>query len=286
LASILLGQMSFSIRDIFKKEKQFKEPGNTAVYTTIHVMREGSPITLVSHELDGDWQFMGDESLEDFSKVGMLVALDEMVKKDKSVLELADLPLGHKATRQKRSDKWTIEKIDYSESEIEEMGYYCSECGKYHREIPMNYGAKSPTAYFNLTEDEKQKTELTQDICVIDEKRFFIKGQIKIKVEDKDEPFSWNVWAEITKEDFENEQENWNEENRFLRKPYSGVLDTSLNCYPNTLGLKVSIQTQKIGFIPDISIDSTNHPLYLEQENGIDMKRVTMFALKILHGHE
>ena len=286
MPAILLGKMSFSIRDIFKKDKEVKEPGNTPVYTTIHVMREGSPITLVSHELDGGWQFMGDESLEDFSKVGMLVALDEVVKKDKSVLELADLPIGHKATRQGRKDKWTIEKIDYSGSEIEEMGYYCSDCGKYHREIPMNYGAKSPTAYFNLTEDQKQNAELTQDVCVIDEKRFFIKGQLKIKVEKKDEPFSWNVWAEITKEDFENEQENWNGENRFLKKPFSGTLDTPLNCYPNTLGLNVKIQTQKVGLIPDIMIESSNHPLYLEQENGINMNRVTQFAMKILYGHE
>jgi len=277
--------MRFSIKDIFKKDKQFTEAGNTAVYTTIYVVNEGTLITLVSHELGGDWQFMGNESLEDFSKVAMIVALDEIIKKDKSVLELADLPIGHQATRQGRKDKWTIEKINYSKSEIEEMGYYCSDCGKYHREVPLNYGAKSPTAYFNLTENEKQRAELTQDVCIIEKKRFFLKGQIKIKIEDKDEPFSWNVWAEVAKEDFELEQENWDEENRFLRKSFSGTLDTPLNCYPNTLGLKVKIQTQKIGLIPNILVESTDHPLYFEQENGIDMNRVTQFAMNILYGH-
>jgi hypothetical protein len=277
--------MRFSLKNLFKKHKQFNEPGNTAVYTTTYVMKHGSPITLVLHELDGDWQFMGDESLEDFTKVAMLVALDEIVIKDKSILELADLPIGHKATRGSRNEKWTIDKIDYSEKDIEEMGYYCSECEKYHREIPMNYGAKSPTAYFNLTDDEKQNAELTKDVCIIDDKRFFIKGQIKIQVEGKDEPFSWNVWVEITKEDFEAEQENWDEENRFLRKPYPGTLNTPLNCYPDTIGLKVKVQTQKLGLVPAITIESTNHPLFFEQENGIDMKRVTQFAMKILYGH-
>jgi hypothetical protein len=277
--------MSFSIRGIFKKDKEFREPGNTAVYTTVHIMNEGSAITLVSHELDGDWQFMGDETLEDFSKVGMLVALSEIVKKDKSVLALADLPIGHQATRRGRNGKWTIEKISYTESEIEEMGYYCSDCGEYHREIPMSYGAKAPVAYFSLTEDEKQKAELTQDICVIDGKRFFIKGRIKINVEGEDEPFAWNVWAEISKEDFESEQENWNEENRFLRQSYSGILDTSLICYPDTLGLMVKIQTEKVGFTPEILIDNLDHPLSFEQENGIDMKRVTTFAKQILYNH-
>lgn len=272
--------------DFFKKRRRFKEDGNTAVYTTIHVMKEGAAITLVSHELDGDWQFMGDDTIEDFTKVGMLVALDEIVKLDKSVLELTDLPIGYRATRRGRKDKWIIEKIDYSESEIEEMGYFCNECGKYHSEIPMNYGAKAPTAYFNLTDDEKAKAELTNDYCVVGENRFFLKGQIKIKVEEKDEPFSWNVWVEITREDFEDEQENWNEENRFLRSAFPGTLDTPLGCYPNTLGLKVKVQTQKPGYIPDIQIESTNHPLFFEQENGINMKRVTEFAMKILYGHK
>lgn len=278
--------MSFSINDIFKKTRQFKEPANTVVYTTIHVMREGSTITLVSHELDGHWQFMGAESLQDFSKVGMLVALDNIVMMDKSVLDLIDLGIGYQATRQTKKDKWKIEKIVYSESEIDEMGYYCSDCGTYHRETPMNYGAKSPTAYFHLTDTEKEKAELTQDICIIDEKIFFIKGQIKIKVEGKEEPFSWNVWAEISKEDFDTEQENWDDENRFLIKPYIGTLDTPLICYPNTLGLKVAIQTQKVGIIPDIVVMETDHALYFEQENGIDMARVIMFAKKILYGHE
>ncbi|MFM9837493.1 MAG: DUF2199 domain-containing protein [Cyclobacteriaceae bacterium] len=276
--------MNFSLKKNFRNSKEFKEAGNTTVYATIHVMKEGSAITLVSHELDGDWQFMGDEALQDFKKVGMLVTLDEVIKTDRSVLELADLPIGYRAVRKKKKDKWEIEKIDYSESEIEEMGYYCSDCGKYHREIPMNYGAQAPTAYFNLA--NKDVAELTQDVCIIEEKRFFIKGQIKIKVENRDEPFSWNVWVEIDKKDFEEEQEYWNEENRFLRKPYSGILDTPLNCYPNTLGLKVKVQTAKIGLIPSVTVDETNHPLFFEQENGIDMSRVIMFAKKILYGHE
>lgn len=86
--------MNFSLKKNFRNSKEFKEAGNTTVYATIHVMKEGSAITLVSHELDGDWQFMGDEALQDFKKVGMLVTLDEVIKTDRSVLELADLPMG------------------------------------------------------------------------------------------------------------------------------------------------------------------------------------------------
>ncbi|WP_405246807.1 DUF2199 domain-containing protein [Cellulophaga sp. Asnod2-G02] len=278
--------MSFSLKNIFKKAKKFKEPENTVVYTTTYVMHEKSTITLVSHELNGDWQFMGNESLENFQEIALLVSLNQVVKIDNSILFLADLPFGHQATRIKKSDEWKIEKIHYSESEIQEMGYYCSECGEFHSEIPMSYGAESPTSYFNLDKKTKEQSELTQDICIINQKRFFIKGQIKIKVDTQNEPFTWNVWVEIGKEDFDTGQENWTEENRFLRNPYNGILDTPLNCYPNTLGLNVKVQTQKVGIIPKITISETNHPLFFEQENGIDMDRVTGFAKRILYSHE
>jgi hypothetical protein len=278
--------MGFNFKNIFRKPKRFSEPGNTSVYTTIHVMKEGSLITLVSHELDGDWQFMGDEPINDYSQIAMVVSLNEIVKHDKTVLEVSDMPLGYRATRSNKSEKWLIEKIDYSDSEIEEMGYYCGVCGKYHREIPMNYGAEAPSAYAALDEDSLKNTELTQDLCVIDQNRFFIKGRIKIPVEGKEEPFSWNVWVEISKDDFEREQELWDDENRFLNPPYSGILNTPLYVYPDTLGLKVSVQTQKVGLIPDITIVESDHPLFLEQENGIKMERVISFAKEILYRHD
>ncbi|WP_158643722.1 hypothetical protein [Pseudobacter ginsenosidimutans] len=47
----------------FFASKKFKEPLNTAVYTTVHVMKEDSPIVLVTHELDGHWQFLGSDRI-------------------------------------------------------------------------------------------------------------------------------------------------------------------------------------------------------------------------------
>src|SRR5690349_4816758 len=91
--------------------KKFKEPLNTAVYTTTHVIKENSPIVLVSHELDGAWQFMGNEPITDYRKIAMIVGLETIIKIDKSVLEVADLPMGYCAERKNRPDKWTISKI-------------------------------------------------------------------------------------------------------------------------------------------------------------------------------
>ena len=76
----------------------FEEPRNVAAITTTQVIRDGYPILLVAHAADdGSWQFLtgGPYSTND----AMIVALHEIVGRDPSVSELADLPLGWSAQR-------------------------------------------------------------------------------------------------------------------------------------------------------------------------------------------
>ena len=266
--------------------KKFIEPLNAAVYSTVHVMKEKSLIVLVSHELDGDWQFMGSESIEDYTKIAMVVSLGEVIEADKSVLKVADLPMGYCATRKIKSDKWMIGKIDYSEEEMKQFGFYCSKCGLYHKEIPMAYGADAPYSYFLISEDEReQRCTLTNDQCIIDNKFYFIKGRIELSVEKDPDNFCWNVWILVSENDFERMSELWNDENRILEKPYVGKLASQLEPYPQTLDLTVIIITQKVGNVPKIELTECDHPLYLEQENGINMDRVIAFAKELLYNH-
>ncbi|MDN5201960.1 DUF2199 domain-containing protein [Fulvivirgaceae bacterium BMA10] len=278
--------MKFSINKIFKKPEKFSIPMNTGVYTTKFVMHGSSTITFISHELDGDWQFMGDEPVGNYQETGMLVSLEELIKKDNSITQVADLPIGYQATRKAKNEDWSIEKIEYSEDEMKEFGFYCVSCGLYHKDLPMAYESDGPEQYFQIPESQREmRSDITQDTYVLDEKSFFIKGQIRIPVSDSKDDFAWNVWIEITEDDFTREQEQWLEENRFLSEPYSGTLDTQLTCYPNTIGLNVKIRTQQVGIIPIVELEESNHPLSLEQEIGINKERVTDFAKKLVYGH-
>jgi len=268
------------------KSKKFPQPINTAVYTTVHVMKGGSPIVWVSHELDGDWQFMGNEEIEDYSKIAMVVGLGEIIQVDKSVLKIADLPMGYCATRLSKSDKWSIHKIDYSEQEMREFGFYCSKCGIYHKEIPMSYGANAPNQFSLINENERDnRCTLTEDQCIIDNRHYFIRGRIELDVEDNPDNFIWNVWVEVSEQDFERMSELWEDENRVLEEPYVGKIATHLDPYPETIGLAVEVNNQAVGYVPKVNLLEKNHPLYLEQENGINMERVTSFAKQILYNH-
>ncbi|WP_123868260.1 hypothetical protein [Flavobacterium hercynium] len=92
--------------------KQFKESDNTAVFTTKYVVYENKEITTVYHfKEDGTWQFSSNDKVENFEDVVMIVAIKQIVKRDKTILEIADLPLGFVAHRNSKKEKWTIQKI-------------------------------------------------------------------------------------------------------------------------------------------------------------------------------
>ena len=92
-----------------KKSKKFEEPDNTAVYTTKHVIQDRKPITYVTHEEeDGAWQFFSNDEFENYEDVAMIVGLGQIVALDSSLLELADMPVGHYAFRETSNGKWSI----------------------------------------------------------------------------------------------------------------------------------------------------------------------------------
>jgi hypothetical protein len=65
----------------------------------------------VAHdEEDGAWQFLSSDEFENFEDVAMIVGLGEIVSIDPSLLEIADMPVGHYAIRETANDKWIIRK--------------------------------------------------------------------------------------------------------------------------------------------------------------------------------
>jgi hypothetical protein len=92
-------------------QKRFKEPDNTAVFTTSFVIIDKKEITEVYHnEDDGAWQFLSNDKFDDLSKVSKLVGLGQITKIDSTLFEISDLPMGSFAYRKFKGDKWIIEK--------------------------------------------------------------------------------------------------------------------------------------------------------------------------------
>jgi len=88
----------------------FTDARNTAVFTTRESLEEGKPILLVRHDQDdGTWQFQTRETVP--ASEAKVVALDEIIFRDPSVVELADLPLGWSAIRDSITSPWKRQPI-------------------------------------------------------------------------------------------------------------------------------------------------------------------------------
>ncbi|OBZ18491.1 hypothetical protein A8L34_02595 [Bacillus sp. FJAT-27264] len=158
----------------------------------------------------------------------------------------------------------------------------CPHCDNELSELPLCYGIEAPH-YFNLVPEE-QRTELTGDFCVIDEQHFFIRGHIEIPIVGSNEKFIWSVWVSLSEENFFRANELLLVEGREEEEPYFGWLSTELSMYPiSTLSLKTMVHTQEVGVVPLIELEQTDHPLAIEQRDGITMERVKEIAHLVYH---
>lgn len=164
-------------------------------------------------------------------------------------------------------------------------GFLCGKCGQFHTELPMDFGADAPAAYYSIPPAERDdRCELTSDLCMIDAREFFVRGCLEIPVIDGPRPFVWGVWTSLSEANFQRMARMWESPERENEPPFFGWLCTSLPLYPDTLLLKTNIHTRPIGTRPSVELEPTEHPLALEQRNGITMDRVREIAGLLLHG--
>ena len=93
--------------------KHFADAPDTAVITTVYVVRQQSPILFVAHFEDGYWQFSGAEGEEGGlpDEDYLVLTLEEVVALDKTVVEVSDLPRGAAAARTSKGGGWVISQL-------------------------------------------------------------------------------------------------------------------------------------------------------------------------------
>jgi hypothetical protein len=151
----------------------------------------------------------------------------------------------------------------------------------------MHYGAAAPLQWFSVPEHERsQRTVLSSDQCIIDEQYFYIVGNLEISVHGVEDKFSWDVWVSLSENNFARTCELWEKVGRESEPPYFGWLSTHLPGYPETVGLKTLVHTRKVGRRPRVELEPTEHPLAIEQRDGICLERVQAVAELVLHGEQ
>jgi hypothetical protein len=151
------------------------------------------------------------------------------------------------------------------------MSYRCSICGELHDDLP-DLASDRPDMWWGVPEEERgRRIKLTSDLCVIDGEDFFVRGVIKIPVDHAPLPFGIGVWVSLKHEHFL----------KYVQFPESaeigpffGWLCTRINYYPEeTLFMKTMVHFQNGSLRPEILLEPTDHPLAVDQQNGITLEK-------------
>lgn len=163
-------------------------------------------------------------------------------------------------------------------------GYRCSRCGEWHADLPLAYGADAPHLWYLISDEQRARSELTSDQCVIEERYFFIRGSIELNVLDGPGPLVWGVWVSLSERNFLRACELWHTPGREAEPPCFGWLSTQLPGYPPVLQVKTMVHTRPVGERPWVEVELGGHPVADEQRNGITQARVREIAETVLHG--
>jgi len=148
----------------------------------------------------------------------------------------------------------------------------------------MCLGPSAPALWYTLTDTERcARAELSSDQCVIDRTHYFVLGRIVLPVTDGATPFVWLAWVSLSEKSFLRTSELWHVAGRESEPPYFAWLQSELPYEPTTLNLKASVQTMPVDERPIITIEPSDHPLSVEQRQGITMARVQQIAEAALH---
>lgn len=151
------------------------------------------------------------------------------------------------------------------------MSFRCQTCDEIHEGLP-DIGADYPDSYYDVPEDEREKRIfITSDLCSIDNEDFFIRGVIQIDVHGQDNDFGFGVWVSQKKENFQIYVDNFESDQI---GPFFGWLNTRLSCYDeDTLALKTMAHFRGAKTRPYIEVEPTDHPLAIDQRDGISLER-------------
>lgn len=111
-----------------------------------------------------------------------------------------------------------------------------------------------------------------------------MQGCLEIPVAGSEDVLSWGAWVSLSKDHFNLFLQFYEESGRSHVGPFFGWLCSSIPSYPDTGNLRTMVHLRENGIRPFIQLEPTDHPLAIEQRNGISHERVAELYELIVHG--
>lgn len=165
------------------------------------------------------------------------------------------------------------------------LSFHCGTCGKLHTELPaFHFGGPAQLGLVPRDEVEA-RVELTDDGCTIDldGRHRFIRGQLEIPIRGTEDHLTWSVWCSLSEESFERYAALFDDRARPAGESFFAWLCNALPDYPDTMFLKARVHVRPYPLRPWVELEPTDHPLAVEQREGMTRERAIALAERLLH---
>ena len=126
---------------------------------------------------------------------------------------------------------------------------------------------------------------LTEDFCDLDGEHFFVRCVLQLPIAGKPETFfGYGAWATLSRVNFNLYLNTFDSGEQDGLGPWFGWFSNRLKGYPDTLNLKCHVQPRSGRQRPFIELEPTQHPLTIEQRDGITFDR--LLEIYALNGHD
>ncbi len=162
--------------------------------------------------------------------------------------------------------------------------FKCTACDEWHDGMP-GFGVDAPLFFHAISSEERAgRCVLDSNTCVIDAEYFFVRGCLEIPVRGEKEPFIRGNWVSLSKQRFDEFMSCFHLPKRAHVGPFFGWLSAELPLYPSTENLKTRVHLRDDDVRPYVELEPTDHPLAVEQRNGITVDRVAEIYAHYVHG--
>jgi hypothetical protein len=183
---------------------------------------------------------------------------------------------------------WFRRRLAPSAAERLRGSWGCTNCGEAHEGL-LDLAALAPDPW----PGEKHREEnsalrfdgdfLSEDFCIMGGRYFFVRGVLEIPVHGFAEKFGFGCWSTLSRENFDKYIDGFNDGDYADWGPWGGWLCNQLADYIGTEPEAMWVYPQPNRQRPTFRIQNPDHPLAIDQEQGIKPER--LLAIFESYGH-
>lgn len=166
-----------------------------------------------------------------------------------------------------------------------ELAFDCRTCGERHVGLPAFHFDGPAQLDLVPTHEYAERVDRTDDGCILDfdGRHYFARGQLEVPIRGAGECFTWSVWVSLSAASFARYAALFDDPQRAPGESFFGWLCNSLPGYPDTMFLEARLHVRTFPIRPRVELAPTDHPLAVEQREGIDRDRAVALAERLLH---